>query len=543
MQRCAFSRWCAYAHKWQEREARAAQDINRRSLEHLDHEIKDCEERLKQKTHELDTSEQRLRYTYHCYCQALFTRLVSTLVSKLTRRHFSKWRIALAAAQERKKALANQVRMSIKTLMRILKRALDQTIGLALNTWKLGVQEKRRRECLITRLVCRMQHCVVRSSYSSWQRTTRTGNDHDRERTSKRLTLQRIVSKMRHIGTSSAFQRWQSTVSDLREAHTVQLFHAQRQKDRMRVVIQRIERGLLWRGLCKWKDLWKLLQVQDHATREQQRRLRSVALRMQHGLLGKSVSKWLSFRNAQRRQEQGIKQVVQRMQKGQLWKGFRRWVRWWGDLQEGTYKLVRIRRVMLKLHNVLIAKALRSWVVHTEQHRCRERNMRKVILHMSHGIVRKGWAKWTNVVAFWRNEEDVRQQQTRVMRKVILKMTHAQTASALWAWFAFVDNQVRCQTIMTRAVLRMIKMSIAKGWKKWLNVTLYPRNAREQPPSAHKVMMRTVILRMTKTISSRSFRAWVCFVVDSKHCEKLMHNVICRTVRGSLYKGLPCCML
>jgi hypothetical protein len=532
----SFTRWMSYVKLCQDSELHAARDTNRRVLERLLNEARDLKDQLAKKTSEWGKSERKLATTSNLLCKTLLTRLVSNSASKLTMRHFAKWKLRTQAMLDQAKERANVLESSMRVVKSSAQRLLNRSLNIGMNEWKTFVHKQQQRERLAKQVMFRMKNSLLWSSFSTWSKAIALVRALEKEVTRKRLLLTRVFSKMMNIRLNIGLHTWRVAIDFILEEEEANRRDLERQRTLMRAVIKRVARGAVWKGFCKWKDVNKFQRMEEDILVAQKRQLHRVVSKMGNTILAKGWATWIIFRDWQRRQEYLMKQTIHRISKGKLWQGFSKWLSYWRAYNISGYKVLLIKKVVLKMSSLYLAGGFRSWVVFLRHHQHCESKMNTVVKRMAHGIVYKGWAQWVHVLHFLRSEMLKRQRQERVMQRVVLKMINAKIAGALQSWFAYVDHKIECESKMQKTIRRMAQGLLYGGWGKWVDVVAFCEEGERQREQKERRLIK-VLNRMTHAKTGIAFRGWTEFVAHLKHCEALVNKVIKRMAKRLVTKG------
>ena len=138
----------------------------------------------------------------------------------------------------------------------------------------------------------------------------------------------------------------------------------------------------------------------------------------------------------------------------------------------------------------------------------------------------KSFGRWAKRVS------DVKRERIIVAR-IGRRMLNRRVASALDSWYMFAENQKYLRKIMLRALVKMTKTLLQRGFRSWLDYNRLKIHMLLQDENRSR-KIKFVVKRILQQTLSKSINAWCDFVNTKRKLRIIGRRMLNRRVAKSM---------
>ena len=351
-------------------------------------------------------------------------RIVARWLSRMVHAAFAGWK--QSAADRRR------LRVAAK---RVISRLKSTTLHATFAGWAASAAkqaaDRRRLQGVSERVLRRLMHGMLHAAFTGWAESTAV-------RSHMRRAAQRVMRLMMNRDLHAAFAGWKQSAADKRKQK-----HAA-----VRVILLMTHRSM-HSAFASWADHVTERKYMQTAAGAEEHRLRTAAARVVRLILNhrlrKAFAGWDAATRENRRRKLATSRVVALLRNRTLHRAFHQWKDWWREMSVKRHtQVAAIERRLLeqqlqhvehsrkgqlatvlarRIQQAMVSKAFRQWWSMALQHRHIKAVLRKAIVKLKLLKIAKTYRKWLAMC-----------KDARIRRRLIIRFNKNVLGQAFEIW-------------------------------------------------------------------------------------------------------------
>ena len=363
-----------------------------------------------------------------------------------------------------------------RAAQRVMKLMMNRDLHAAFAGWKESVSDKCRQKHAAVRVIALMTHRSIHSAFSTWTdhvterkyMQTAAGAEEHRLRTA----AGRVVRLILHHCLHKAFAGWDEATWENRRRRTAT----------SRVVALWRNRTL-HRAFQQWKDWWREVKVKRQ----------SQAADIERTVLVQQLE------NVEQSRKQQLAAVfVRRIQQAVVSKAYRQW--WSMTMQQRHIKAV-LRKAIVKLRLLKIAKTYRKWLAVCKDARVR----RRLIIRFNKNVLGQAFEIWCEAWMY-----SAEQKHLINLRAEVFERHWRETAllqRVLCAWSAFKNRRTASDYVLRGVVHQSLRtprtICCSEYIRKLHGVRPRAKCSAELKQHCHRCLLRHIVNQWLRFVDRR----------------------------------------
>ena len=428
-----------------------------------------------------------------------------------------------------------QVARGMDRLQMLFSRWQQMQVTRAWNSWRDMVEDERRKEVLMKRVLGRLCHRETRAAWASWVWFVR---DHERQN-----LLAKVGRRWRLIHAASVFNRWVEMAEERRSLRNrIKSMLGRWSSFNLRAGFEAFRRNVVWH-----RESVLLRQLASAQVARGMDHLRLLFGRWQQMQVTRAWNSWRDMVEDERRKEVLVKRVLGRLCHRELSNGFETWWKFVDGQRSASLNAKQREALFAKVGRrwrlIHAAAAFNRWVEMAEERRCLRNRIKSMLGRWSSFNLRAGFEAFRRNVVWHRESVLLRQlasaQVARGMdhlRLLFGRWQQMQVTRAWNSWRDMVEDERRKEVLMKRVLGRLCHRELSNGFETWWKFVDGQRsaslNAKQREALFAKVGRRWRLIH-----AASAFNRWVEMAEERRSLRNRIKSMLGRWSSFNLRAG------